>query len=334
MAGRDFSFTAAGNCGDRITATLQLQDGATNLGTVSYTFPLGVLGAPTGVFAENFDSAVPPALPAGFTTTTSGAGIAWTTSAVSPDTAPNDGFGPETATTGVTNLTSPIIAMPAGETAQLQFRNLFNLESGFDSETLLISISGGAFQDILAAGGSFSSGGYNSGIGWTGLSGGTAAAPAYITTTVNLPASALGQNIQLRWSVSSDSSVIATGAPGVRIDTINVTSTARVCTANCGGVRLVTNSTLTRVDATTVRANFTVQNTGTATATNVMLTTGRLGLTNGTPLPQALGSIAPGASVSSQIFFVNSTPAAVSTLVLGGTFTGGTFSSTKRVTIP
>ena len=55
----------------------------------------------------------------------------------------------------MTNLTSPVIAMPAGETAQLQFRNLFNLESGFDSETLLISIGGGPFQDILAAGGSF-----------------------------------------------------------------------------------------------------------------------------------------------------------------------------------
>ncbi|HET6646416.1 MAG TPA: carboxypeptidase regulatory-like domain-containing protein, partial [Pyrinomonadaceae bacterium] len=334
MAGRDFSFTAAGNCGDTITATLQLQDGATSLGTVSYTFKLGVLGAPTAVFAENFDSAVPPALPAGFTTTTSGAGIAWTTSAVSPDTAPNDAFGPETATTGVTNLTSPVIAVPAGETAQLQFRNLYNLESGFDAETLLISIGGGPFQDILAAGGSFASGGYNSGIGWTGLSGGTAAAPAYITTTVNLPASALGQNIQLRWSVSSDSSVIATGAPGVRIDTINVTSTARVCTANCGTVRLVVTSTLTRVDATTVRANYTVQNIGTSTAANVMLTTGRLGSTNGTPLPQALGSIPPAGSASSQINFTNSTPGASSTLVLGGTFTGGTFSTTRRVTIP
>src|SRR6185503_5443967 len=105
MAGRDFSFTAGGNCGDTITATLQLQDGATNLGTVSYTFKIGVLGAPTSIFSQNFDSTVPPALPAGWTTTTSGAGIAWTTSATMADTAPNDAFGQETATTGVTNLT-------------------------------------------------------------------------------------------------------------------------------------------------------------------------------------------------------------------------------------
>ncbi len=40
---RSFTFTAAGSCGGTITATLQLQDGATNLGTVSYTFTLGKL---------------------------------------------------------------------------------------------------------------------------------------------------------------------------------------------------------------------------------------------------------------------------------------------------
>ena len=334
MAARDFSFTADGNCGDTITATLQLQDGATNLGTVSYTFKLGVLGAPTSIFSENFDSTIPPALPAGFTTTVSGAGIPWTTSNLMADTAPNDGFGPETATTGVTNLTSPVIAVPAAETAQLQFRNLFNLESGFDSETLLLSINGGAFQDILAAGGSFASGGYNSGIGWTGLSGGTTAAPAYITTTVNLPASVLGQNIQLRWSVSSDSSVVATGAVGVRVDTINVTATSRVCTSNCGVVRLVVTSTLTRTSPSTVRANYTVQNTGTLPANNTMLTTAKLGTTNGTPLSQSLGNIPPGGSASSFVDFNNMTPGAASTLTLGGTYTGGSFSSTRRVTIP
>jgi hypothetical protein len=293
-----------------------------------------VLGAPTSIFSENFDSAVPPALPAGFTTTTSGAGIAWTTSAAMSDTAPNDGFGPETATTGVTNLTSPVIAVPAAETAQLQFRNLFNLESGFDSETLLISINGGAFQDILAAGGSFASGGYNSAIGWTGLSGGTAAAPAYITTTVNLPASALGQNIQLRWSVSSDSSVIATGAPGVRVDTINVTATSRVCTSNCGVIRLVATSTLVRTSPTNVQATINVQNTGTLPANNAMLTTAKLGTTNGTPLPQPLGNIAPGATATVIVNFTNSTPGAASTLSVGGTYTGGSFSTTARKTIP
>jgi hypothetical protein len=41
MAGRDFTFTANGNSGDVITLTLQLQDGATNLGFATYSFTLG-----------------------------------------------------------------------------------------------------------------------------------------------------------------------------------------------------------------------------------------------------------------------------------------------------
>jgi subtilisin-like proprotein convertase family protein len=40
---RSFSFAAAGACGGSITASLDLQDGATGLGTKTYTFPLGVL---------------------------------------------------------------------------------------------------------------------------------------------------------------------------------------------------------------------------------------------------------------------------------------------------
>jgi subtilisin-like proprotein convertase family protein len=40
---RSFTFTASGACGGTVTATLQLQDGASNLGTVSYTFTLGAL---------------------------------------------------------------------------------------------------------------------------------------------------------------------------------------------------------------------------------------------------------------------------------------------------
>ena len=48
-AARDFAFTAAGACGSNITLTLQLQDGATNLGTVTYTVSLGAIltGGPT-----------------------------------------------------------------------------------------------------------------------------------------------------------------------------------------------------------------------------------------------------------------------------------------------
>ncbi len=104
--------------------------------------------------------------------------------------------------------------------------------------------------------------------------------------------------------------------------------------APCGGVRLVVKSTLVRTDATTVQASITVENIGTLPADASTLTTAKLGATNGTPLPQSLGSIGPGASVTTTVNFTNSTPGASSTLSAGGTYTGGTFSATKRVTIP
>ncbi len=51
---RAFTFTASGACGGIVTATLQLQDGATNLGTVNFSFTLGALGAPvTSTYGSN-----------------------------------------------------------------------------------------------------------------------------------------------------------------------------------------------------------------------------------------------------------------------------------------
>ena len=115
---------------------------------------------------------------------------------------------------------------------------------------------------------------------------------------------------------------------------LSITTSTAVCTTPCGGVRLVVTSSLSRPTAGTVSANVTVQNIGSVTANDVMLTTAKLGATNGTPLPQSLGNIAPGGSVSTTVFFSNSTPGANTTLTVGGTYTGGTFNSTKRVTIP
>jgi len=116
---------------------------------------------------------------------------------------------------------------------------------------------------------------------------------------------------------------------------LNITTSAPSCTTPCGGVRLVVNPTLSRLNGSTVQATYTVRNTGTVTAANVMLTTAQLGSTNGTPLPQNLGSIAPGATSAPMVVnFTNSTPGASALLRLNGTYTGGVFHSTRRVTIP
>jgi subtilisin-like proprotein convertase family protein len=65
---RPFTFTAQGTCGSNITLTLALQDGATNLGTVTFTMQLGttVAGAPTAF--SNTTSVTIPATGTGATT--------------------------------------------------------------------------------------------------------------------------------------------------------------------------------------------------------------------------------------------------------------------------
>jgi hypothetical protein len=171
-------------------------------------------------FTEDFDGVVAPALPAGWTTSNSGAGGAnWTTSVAAFDTAPNSAFVPDNDDVGDNRLTSPSISV-AGVGAQLTFRHSFDFEndvSDFDGGVLEIAIGAGAFTDIIAAGGSFVTGGYTGTIdngfenplanrsAWTNNSGG------FITTTVNLPASALGQNVQLRWREGTDNSIADTG---------------------------------------------------------------------------------------------------------------------------
>ena len=111
---------------------------------------------------------------------------------------------------------------------------------------LEISINGMPFNDIVAAGGTFVAGGYNSTMSnangspiggrmaWSGLSGGTTATPAYITTTVNLPPSATNQFVKLRWLVASDNGVVAPGNQGARIDSIIGTA----CPPTAAGVSI------------------------------------------------------------------------------------------------
>jgi hypothetical protein len=273
-----FTFTVDPSlpCGSSLTATLHLQDGALDLGTVSYTF---TLGAQTIMFSEDFDGVVAPALPAGWTATVA-TGLAtnnWRTVTTTPDTAPNAAFAPDATTVHDVRLDSPVIAVGLAG-GQLSFRNNYNTESGFDGGVLEISINGGAFTDILAAGGSFVSGGYNRTLStgfsnplpgrqaWSGNSNG------YITTVVNLPVAAAGQNVQLRWRMGSDSSVAATGW---RVDTIAMT-TGYQCAFDIrpNGASIVSESFLPAngvIDpGEKVVVDFGLKNLGSQATTNLM----------------------------------------------------------------
>ena len=219
-------------CGAAVTPTIQVQDGPADLGNVSWSLTTGL---PTVVAVQNFDGVVAPALPAGWTTTSEAGADNWTTSVTTPDTAPNTAFINDPVTVSLTSLVSPAIVMPASGPAVLTFRHSRNLENTFDGGVLELKIGAGAFQDILAAGGTFAAGGYNgvlnTGFGnplpgrqaWTGNSGG------YVTTTVNLPAAVLGQTIQLRWRRGSDNSV---GVTGWSVDTISLASGSTCCASS------------------------------------------------------------------------------------------------------
>src|SRR5205823_6110765 len=71
-----FTFTAMGSCGATNAAILQLQDGAANLGSIAFSFPLGKPVA----FAESFDGVSPPILPAGWSASATGGQTPWVTS--------------------------------------------------------------------------------------------------------------------------------------------------------------------------------------------------------------------------------------------------------------
>jgi uncharacterized repeat protein (TIGR01451 family) len=225
-----FTFTATGSCGDTNMATLQLQDGTADLGTLTFSFRLGQASS-TNVFSQNFDGLTAPTLPAGWTSSTSGAQSVWVTSSSSSDTAPNSVFSPEPSSVGLNELDSPTITLPPGS-AQLTFRHKYILQSNRDGGVLEIKIGAGAWTDILAAGGSFVSGGYSSTLGTSrsnplpGRQAWSGSISAFTTTLVNLPAAASGQAIQLRWRCGTDSN---TGGTGWYVDTVSITSSVYAC---------------------------------------------------------------------------------------------------------
>src|SRR6185295_19208758 len=223
---KSFSFRAdpALACRDPLVATHQVFENDVDLGIVRFNFVLGASATPLN---ENFDSVIPTALPPGWAASSVDASpaIQWITQSALPDTPPNYVFVSATVAAVLDKrLDSPSFLIQSAS-AQLSFRHFNALQPGFDGGVLEISIDGAPFADILAAGGSFVEGGYDTTINaatspLNGRQAWSSNQTAYRTATVNIPAAAAGKNVNLRWRMGTDSTVASTGW---RVDTITVT---------------------------------------------------------------------------------------------------------------
>lgn len=202
-------------------------------GNYSYT------GSFCPTLTENFDGVTPPMLPAGWTATqgtNAGAFPFWVSSnAGTPtpvaDSLPNAMFSQDPTNLLDNRLETPTVMFSTANST-LTFRQNYSLEqqsatSAYDAGVLEISINGGAYQDVVAAGGTFTSGGYNhtsinTGFSnpcniaapthtgsWSGISNGGAG--GFETVTMTPPAAAVGQPVKLRFRMCSDNTVSRTG---------------------------------------------------------------------------------------------------------------------------
>ena len=233
---KEFSFTVPAGA----KVVLVVNESTANSGCPGYQIVENAPGA-VQTFVQNFDGGPAPALPAGFTAANAvGPAPLWVVSSTgaSPaaDSAPNAAFVDDPNVKSDKILTGPTLAVRTAS-AQLVFRNSYALENAFDGGVLEVSKDGGAFQDILVAGGSFEARGYNGTVSasfqnplagraaWTGNSNG------FVTTVVNLPASAAGHTMTFRWRMGSDISVAATGW---RIDSVRLLDGQRLTVSKAG----------------------------------------------------------------------------------------------------
>ncbi len=222
---RSFTFTVSPtvSCGASLILPINVADGFLSLGVLQIQL---ASGEPRVAFSQNFDRTSQGFLP-----------VRWMRSATNIDGLP-DGprnwrvstarsqsgskalFSPDLNQVGRSEILTPVFAVTTAD-AKLSFRNWYEFETTFlrnrlyDGSVLDIKIGNAPWQDIIAAGGAFESGGYDGPLdaccqnplanrpGWSGRSG-INQTSEFITTAVRLPPTAAGQQVQLRWQVGTD----------------------------------------------------------------------------------------------------------------------------------
>ncbi|MET0229726.1 MAG: hypothetical protein ABW186_02200, partial [Rhodanobacteraceae bacterium] len=194
----------------------------------SLTLTMADDGAPV---AWRFDDLAPPALPAAWASTTAGDGVAWITQSVDRESVA--AYAPTPAPTGEAALTSAAVAVPTSG-GELHFRHRFSTEAAHDGGVLELSIDGGAFADLLVAGGQFAVGGYTDTLGnacenpLAGRAAWSGAQQDFAPVVAALPASAAGHEVQFRWRLGTDCDGAPEAHNGWWIDDVRLVSTQPV----------------------------------------------------------------------------------------------------------
>jgi hypothetical protein len=139
--------------------------------------------------------------------------------------------------------------------------------------------------------------------------------------------------------VGTGQTLSVTFTPNDTTDYTNATATTTInvnpAAPSASPADLVVTHVLTRIGGNVV-VQLTIANTGGTAAGNVVLTGAKVGSDTATPLTQSIGTVGAGASATATVSVPGSVGAsgAASSLTVSGTYTGGTFSSSARITLP
>ena len=142
-------------------------------------------------------------------------------------------------------------------------------------------------------------------------------------------------------SVGNGQTLSATFTPNDTSDYTGATASVKIniqpTSPPSSPAKIVITKTLARdPDTNQVVVNLNVSNAGGTAAQNVQLTIGKINTTSGTPLPQSLGIIPAGGSITAILRFPGSVgnAGATAALIIGGTYSGGSFNTAAKITLP
>ncbi len=200
----NFVFGLTGSFGQSVALNLALTADGGVAQNAALNFTLG-----RELFALNANWDGGGTLPTGWSAATTGNGGGWSVVSTDSFSAPSAVFAADLTGAGTSVLTSPQVTV-SGAGRELSFWHRYNTQLGKDGGVLEVSVNGGAWTDIVTAGGAFLEGGYDSTFGngqqnplagrdaWSGNSGG------FLRTRVSVTGGLLGVPIRFRWVMGHD----------------------------------------------------------------------------------------------------------------------------------